>query len=170
MTQNVSRRSLAPLIAMLAMMYVAPAFAATPAPAPASTDTVTAGDLTATHPSFKYKSGSIDVFISIKNAGKIDETIIGAGTPWSDGDVVEVKKDKDGKETESPVSIPLPAGKTTDLSEDEKIWLRVKDVKTEPKETDVMPFGIYTRRSPNLNLKIAAKDSKSGGLMDWLKK
>jgi copper(I)-binding protein len=142
---------------------------ATPAATTPATDSVTAGDLTASQATLKFKKDYVDIFLTIKNAGKIDEAAVGAGTPWTDGDVVEVKKDKDGKETESPVAIPLPAGKTTELSED-TVWLRAKDIKTQPKGTDVMPFQIYTRRSPNLNLKISTKSAGSGSFMDWLKK
>jgi len=147
---------------------------ATPQPvAPAITpvDSVTAGDLTVSHARLVYKNNHLDVFLSIKNAGKSDERLGGADSAWESSGVVQVSKDKDGKEQEAPIAQVLTAGKTTDFSTD-AVWLRIKDVKAQPKNTDVIPVTLYFRRSPNAALKIAFKggDDSGGSILNWFKK
>ena len=147
------------------------------APEAATSDTMVFGDLTVVHPHLDFKANHIDIFLSIKNASKGDERLGGADTTWKSSGIVQVTKDKDGKETEGPVSVTLTAEKSVDLSTSAGTWLRMKDVQTEPKSSDVVPVTLYFRRSPNAVLKIAAVGSKSSDIgedqkssvMNWLK-
>ena len=129
------------------------------------------GNLTFNHPHLSASGDHIDLFMSIKNEGKTDERMGGGGSTWNIGDVVQVTKDKSGKEQEAPIAIVLPAGKTVDLTKDET-WLRVKGVGKELKTESVFPVSFYFRSSPNANLKIALKGDKDegGSLLDWFKK
>jgi copper(I)-binding protein len=144
-------------------------------------DTLTVGELTVKDPEITFKSDHIDLTFSIKNASKGDERLGGADTTWKNSSIVEVTKDKDGKEVEGPISEPLPAGKTVEFTKSDK-WLRIKVVQTEPKNADVVQVTMYFRRSPNAVLKIAINPGKatkasssgdsgksSSGVMDWLK-
>jgi copper(I)-binding protein len=130
---------------------------------------VTVGDLTVSHARVVYKKDHLDFFCSIKNISNADERLGGAGTPLSTGDVVMVTKDKDGKETEAPVGIILTADKTVDLSTDTS-WIRIKDVKSEPKSSEIVPVTLYFRRSPNAVLKLTLSGSEGSSLLDWFKK
>jgi copper(I)-binding protein len=136
-------------------------------------DTLTLGDLTVSHPSIAYKDNHIDVYLTIKNSSKGDEHIGGADTTLKSSGIVQVTKDKDGKEQEAPISETLPAEKSVEFTKT-GTWLRIKDVQAEPKSTDVVPLTLFFRRSPNAVMKIPADAGKSAGqspsVMDWLKK
>ncbi len=150
----------------------AAASATPPATAPvapaeaASSATVKAGSLEISHTHLTASGDHIDVFLTVKNNGKGDERIIGGGSTWQTGDVVQVSKGADGKEKEDAAAIGIPAGKTTELDKD-TIWLRVKNVTT-PKNASVFPITLYFRSAPNTELKISFKSS--GGIMDWFSK
>jgi copper(I)-binding protein len=151
---------------------VAPTAPATAKPTETLPSSFKAGNLTFTHPHLSVKGDHIDLFMSVKNDGKSDERMGGGGSTWNIGDVVQVTKDKNGKEQEAPVALLLPAGKTVDLTNDET-WIRVKGVGKELKTESVFPISFYFRSSPNANLKIALKGDKDdggGSVMDWFKK
>jgi len=140
-----------------------------PAPAAAPTASIVAGELTISHARVVYKKDHLDLFLSIKNAGNSDERLGGVDSPNGSG-VVQVTKDKEGKEQEGPVGQALAGEKTTEFAPD-ATWLRIKDVKAEPKSTDLVPVTLYFRRSPNATLKVSAKGGvDSGSVLDWLKK
>jgi len=147
----------------------APTTPKTPKPSELTPESVAAGNLTLSHGHVSVSGDSIDVFLTIKNAGTNDEKIIGAGTSWDKTDVVEVTK-KDGKEVESPLNLPLPAGKTVEVSNSE-IWVRVKGVTREDKAGGYLPITFYFRSAPNTTLKLSFKDSGVGStIMNWFGK
>jgi len=128
--------------------------------AQALTDSAKAGDLEVSDAKMIYKKGNLDVFFSVKNNSKIDEKLGSGDTPIPNSGVVEVVKDKDGKEQEIiTMGEVLPAGKSVDFDKDDK-WIRIKDV-AEPKETDVIPVILSFRRSPNAKLALALNMSKA---------
>lgn len=150
-----------------------PPSAPVPATKAALPSSVTSGDVTMSHMSADLSHNRIDIFMTIKNNGSSDERLIGAGsTAWDIGEIVQVKKDKDGKEQESPVSINIPTGKSVELSSSDT-WLRVKSIKTKPKDESVFPVSLYFRHSPNANLQIStggAKSGVTGAIEGWFSK
>ena len=143
----------------MAAAAAAPSAPVSPKETPSGT--VASGDVVISHMSAESSHGYIDVFLSIKNNGKSDERLIGAGSTWEAGDVVQVKKDKKGKEQETPVAVDIPSDKTVDLSSG-TTWLRVKNVTAEPKGAKVFPLTLYFRHSPNAALKIAMNGGGKG--------
>jgi copper(I)-binding protein len=117
-----------------------------------SPDTIIAGDLIVTGTHIVFNQDHVDIFLSIKNNSKYDEKLIGGGTDSASSTLVQVTKDRDGKEEEAPVSAVLPAEKTSEFSKD-GTWLRVTDV-DQPGDSDIFEVSLYSRRSPNINLKI----------------
>jgi copper(I)-binding protein len=165
------KKPTAPVVTPVAAPQAVAPVAPPAQPTQTATTSVTVGDLTVSHLHAAYKKGAIDVYMSIKNAGKGDERLGGADSALADATVVQVTKDKDGKEQEGPISQTLTADKTLDLTAD-TVWLRIKNVKAEPKNSDLIPLTLYFRRSPNAVLKIAQSGSESGAssVLDWLKK
>ncbi len=119
----------------------------------AEAGTVVVGDMVVSHMKATTSKGHIDVFFTIKNNGKSDERITGAGSTWDIGEVVTTTKGKDGKETEGPVAIEVPAGKSVELS-DSTQWLRITAVHTKPQDLSILPLNLYFRHSPNTPLQI----------------
>ncbi|MDE1900646.1 MAG: copper chaperone PCu(A)C [Alphaproteobacteria bacterium] len=117
-----------------------------------------AGSLEISDAHMVYKKDSLDIYLTIKNTGKVDEQLGGFDTPIAHENLVEVV-DKDGKDVQVLANETLPAGKEVEFSRGDK-WLRIVGVK-EPRETDIIPISLFFRRSPNANLKLALDTSEA---------
>ncbi|MDE2028999.1 MAG: copper chaperone PCu(A)C [Alphaproteobacteria bacterium] len=143
-----------------------PFFALTPerktheAPRKASKGDVTEGSITVSDYRLVYEGKALDISMTLKNKGKVDDVLIGAGTGWESSGVAEMMWGRDGKPANNPLVETIPAGKSLTFSHDDK-WLRFSEAK-KPKIGEVITVTLYFRRAPNLtlNMPVAAYEAE----------
>jgi copper(I)-binding protein len=147
--------------------------AAQPAPTPApvapspakaavqekTTKSIKVGDLEITQIQMAQGGDKIDLFMTIHNNGKADETLSGAEDKREGGKATMIHKGKDGAFYEGPVSVTIPAGKSEELSPSER-WVRISGVKGTKAHSEI-PVALYFRRSPNAELVLTAQSLSS---------
>ncbi|MDX2027984.1 MAG: copper chaperone PCu(A)C [Alphaproteobacteria bacterium] len=128
-------------------------------PSPAKGGTVKAGNIEISDISTsEMADGKIDVYMEIDNEGKVPDALVSAETPISDHVVMVTIEDK--KETEAPLMIELPAGKSAEFKE-KKNALRIKGIKKSLKEGDKFQLMLHFRSAPNAVFDITVRRKKS---------
>ncbi len=91
------------------------------------------------------RGGTVDVYMTLTNVGTVDETLTDAEAPVDKLTLVTVT---DGRETESPFRVDIPAGKSVSLSS-RGTFLRIANTAKPLKNGDRITMDFHYRHSPN---------------------
>ncbi len=136
-----------------------PAPVATPAAPAKDTAPVRAKLIDATDVSTSALSkGSIDVYMSLEDGGKLDDALVNAETTLSDKITLVTVKDK--KETEGPLRVELPMSKKVKLTSDDK-FMRISGIEKSLKDGDKFQLILHFMRAPNVTVDVTVHKKSS---------